>query len=154
MANSRLFPTLICVLIIAATLKPTFGIIIDNHQVTEIRVAGQLSCSSTGNLIQGLLSPPLVGANVTIVCNGGAVTLGQVVTDVTGTVSVVYRLVDAILFDSSTCVVRARLLNVLTCTLLPPTRILGATLVFTRFVQDTLGGVAAVFNISPFVILA
>ncbi|KAF7846952.1 hypothetical protein BT93_L3543 [Corymbia citriodora subsp. variegata] len=118
-----------------ATTPRTHGIILSN--VVQVNVAGLLSCVVPGTL-PTLTSPPLSGVTVVFTCNGGTIILGQAVTNTTGFVSAVFKLVDSVVFDSSTCVGTINLSNAASCSLFPPTGTVGTTLTLLSAVQGVV----------------
>ncbi|KAK9289805.1 hypothetical protein L1049_007965 [Liquidambar formosana] len=106
--------------------------------LVELRVAGVLSCSATGNPVD-TTSQGIAGVNVVLVCNGGQTELGQAITNITGAYEVTLHLVDGLSFDTSTCFTTVRLPAVGSCTLLPPTGILQAPITIISLTQSVVG---------------
>lgn len=153
MADSRISLVLLS-LLLAAAAPPCRAIPISGT-IAQVRVSGRLFCTVNGNPLPSVVNPALVGANVRITCNNEQITLGEALTDLSGLAEVVYATTDAVLFDSSTCIVRVTAANVLGCTVLPPTRVLGATIVLLNLINDPLSRLTtAVFGFSPFFIIA
>ncbi|KAI3421608.1 S-acyltransferase [Psidium guajava] len=128
---------LIALIFLIATPPRAHGVIIGGGNIAQVNVLGLLSCAVPGTLpILG--SSPLPGVSVNVTCNGGAVILGQAVTNTAGFLNATFNVVDGLLFDSSTCVATANLLGVVSCSVLPPTGILRVSLVPVGVVQGVL----------------
>lgn len=138
---SRLIVSLLLMVISLSLVRGSF--IVNNNNVAAVEILGTLFCTASGNPTIGVLNLPLVGANVTISCNGGNLTFRNAITDLTGTFNTIATALDTTLFDSTTCVVEANVANVVNCSVYPPNAVVRGGLTFLGIkIENGIGLVA------------
>ncbi|KAG7598335.1 Reverse transcriptase RNA-dependent DNA polymerase [Arabidopsis suecica] len=86
----------------ASLASLSHGLVINGLVIGTIQVRGVLRCTLTG--VQN--APPISAATVFLTCGGSSTNLGQALTNPAGAFLIAARILDTVLFDPSTCIVR------------------------------------------------